>query len=237
MRAFLFDLDDTLFDHRHSTRVALSVIRRRLVPLGALSMERLEEVHGLVLEEMHREVLTGAMSVDAARVARFRRLLELQGEAARDAEIEAAAQAYRTAYLEARRAVAGAVAVLRRLRPHGAIAIVSNNITAEQTDKIAVCGIRDHVDALVVSEEAGVAKPDPAIFRVALARLGASAEQAVMIGDSWHADITGALAAGIRAVWFNPQRRPCPDRDAIAGEIEAWEPADVVVERILRCAE
>jgi putative hydrolase of the HAD superfamily len=235
MRAFLFDLDDTLFDHAHSTRVALGVIQRQLAPLRALALDALEAAHAVVLEEVHRQVLAGALDVDAARIVRFRSLVESYGGGATDAEIEAGARAYRAAYLEARRPTAGAAALLRALRPHGRIGVVSNNVMNEQAAKMIVCGLREHVDALVVSEEVGIAKPDPRIFRVALDRLGAPADDAVMIGDSWSADVAGALAAGIRPVWFNPLRRPCPDPSCIAGELESWEPAETIVAKILAC--
>jgi putative hydrolase of the HAD superfamily len=233
MRAFLFDLDDTLFDHVHSTRVALQAVRGHLPALAALPLDVLEERHAQMLEEIHLQVLAGALDVDAARIERFRRLVGMHGDDAAHPQIEAGARAYRSAYLAARRAVAGAVPLLAALRPHGAIAIVSNNVSAEQADKMAVCGIAEHVDALVVSEVVGAAKPDPEIFRVALDRLHASAANAVMIGDSWSADILGARAAGIRAVWFNPRRRPCPDRSAASNEIYAWEPIAAAMERIL----
>ncbi len=234
MRAFLFDLDDTLFDHRHATRVALGVIRERLAPLGALTMEALEEQHGIVLEKLHQRVLAGAISVDDARLERFRRLVAMcGGRAADERTLSEAAHAYRAAYVEARRAVAGAVQILEILRPHGRTAVVSNNVEAEQVAKVAACGIDRHIDALVVSEAVGVSKPDPAIFQIALERLGVTAADAIMIGDSWSADIEGARAAGIRAIWFNPQRRACPDAGLLAGEIAAWEPAAEIAQRIL----
>lgn len=235
MRAFLFDLDDTLFDHRHSTRVALTAIRGCLAPLAALPFDALEAAHAAVLEEVHQEVLAGRMDVDAARVARFTRLVEMHGGRASRQEIEAGARAYRAAYLDGRRAVAGAPEFLNALRPHGAIAVVSNNVAAEQAAKIAACGLADHIDAVVVSEEAGIAKPDPQIFRLALGRIGATPEEAVMIGDSWSADILGARAAGIRAIWFNPLRRPCPDPACLAAELHAWAPAADVLARVLAC--
>ena len=64
---------------------------------------------------------------------------------------------------------------------------------------------------LVVSEEAGVSKPHPRIFEIALERAGAAAAEAVMLGDSWTNDVEGARAAGIRAVWFNRDGRDAPD--------------------------
>lgn len=235
MHAFLFDLDDTLFDHRYSTRIALAVLREHLPPLAALGDDDLEAQHALVLEEMHRRVLAGEMDVDTARKARFRRLVDMQGGAVESRSIEDASRAYRAAYQAARRAVAGAIDLLQVLRNHGRIAVVSNNVTNEQVEKAAVCGIDRHVDALVISEEVGVAKPDPVIFQVALERLGARPERAVMVGDSWDADVAGAHAAGIPAIWFNPLRRPCPDAALVAAELHAWEPAAEVAAKILAC--
>ena len=60
-----------------------------------------------------------------------------------------------------------------------------------------------------VSSEVGVAKPDPAIFHLALRLAGCAAHDAVMVGDHPINDIAGAQAAGIEAVmvrnrWFPP---------------------------------
>lgn len=232
MRAFLFDLDDTLFDHRFCTRCALAVIQAHLPSLAAMSIEALADLHGQVLEEYHREVLAGRLDVDAARLARFRKLVELQGGRVDADGLTRAAAAYREAYLAARRPVPGAAAVLQALRALGPVAVVSNNVLAEQVAKIDVCGLGAHIDALVVSEEVGVAKPDPRIFLEALRRIGASPDHAVMIGDSWTADIAGARAAGIAAVWFNPLRLPCPDPSWLSDELHGWEPAEEAAGRV-----
>jgi HAD superfamily hydrolase (TIGR01509 family) len=232
MRAFLFDLDDTLFDHRHSTRQGLRVIRTVLPALGTLTLDDLEDLHASLLEQVHQDVLRGTMTVDQARIERLRRLVHGQGAHAERTAIDAAAAAYRAAYLAARRPIPGAVGLLEALRQRGPIAVVTNNLTTEQAAKVDVCGLRAHIDALVCSEAAGVAKPDPGIFEVALETVGGIADEAVMTGDSWHADVLGARAAGIRAAWFNPQRRPCPDPGAVL-ELHRWEPIEVTVERLL----
>jgi len=56
------------------------------------------------------------------------------------------------------------------------------------------------ITATVSSFEHGYMKPHPSIFSTALARVGAKPEEAVMVGDSIHQDIEGALRAGMRAV-------------------------------------
>lgn len=55
------------------------------------------------------------------------------------------------------------------------------------------------------AREAGVAKPAPAIFAAACARLGAAPAAVLHVGDDWHADVLGARGAGLRAAWL---RRP-----------------------------
>jgi FMN phosphatase YigB (HAD superfamily) len=77
-------------------------------------------------------------------------------------------------------------------------------------------GLRDHLvsleldglfDAVVTSAEAGAPKPDPAVFRLALERLGVAPAHAAHVGDS-AADEDGARAAGLRFV-------PAPLADAV----------------------
>jgi HAD superfamily hydrolase (TIGR01509 family) len=228
-KAVLFDLDDTLFDHRHSSRHGLVVLRRRLPALRAPSLDALEAQHGVLLEELHRRVIEGDLELDEARIERFRRLLELCGGAADREAATRAAETYRGAYLRSRRPVPGAVELLEtlvRLKPGAAsqgrrfrIGIVSNNLLAEQVDKLRCCRLDRYIDALVVSEQAGASKPDPAIFDIALRELGCAPDETVMIGDSWMNDVAGARAAGIAAVWFNRWRLPRPEPDGDVMEI------------------
>ena len=210
-RAVLFDLDDTLFDHAHCARTALDVVRGRHAGFSAISLDDLNRSHSTILETLHGDVAVGRVSLDQARAERFRRLFQTAGIDADEALSSATASAYRDAYLTARRPVDGAHALLTALHSHGRIAIVTNNLLNEQREKLRHCGLDGHIDALVASEEVGVSKPDPRIFEVALERIGARPEEAVMVGDSWENDILGAQAAGIRAVWFSPSEMESPD--------------------------
>jgi putative hydrolase of the HAD superfamily len=90
--------------------------------------------------------------------------------------------------------------VLARLRAGGARLAVVSNWDVSLHDVLERTGLRGLVDAVVISAELGVAKPDPAIFRAALDRLGAAAEGAVHVGDSLEHDVAGARAAGLEAV-------------------------------------
>lgn len=211
IRAVLLDLDDTLFDHQHCAREALLGVRGLHEGLASVDAAALERAHARILEELHLEVLAGRVDLDAARVERFRRLYLDAGINA-DAELATqAAAAYRAGYIQARKPVDGAAAFLEAIRARATVVIVSNNLLHEQQEKLRGCDLDRHIDVLVVSEEVGVSKPAARIFEVALARAGARASEAVMVGDSWANDVEGARAAGIRAVWFNRDGRPSPD--------------------------
>jgi putative hydrolase of the HAD superfamily len=91
-------------------------------------------------------------------------------------------------------------AVLERLRAGGARLAVVSNWDVSLHDVLERTRLRALVDAVVISAELGAAKPDPAIFRAALDRLGAPAADAIHVGDSVEHDVAGARAAGIEAV-------------------------------------
>ena len=86
--------------------------------------------------------------------------------------------------------------VVRELRSRGIGTAVVSNCDHGTRPVVERLGLADEVDAVVLSFEAGVAKPDPGIYRTALDALGAGAEEAVFVDDqARYCD--GAAALGI----------------------------------------
>ena len=81
------------------------------------------------------------------------------------------------------------------------LGIITNGSSERQQAKIDALGIRSWFNAIVVSEEVGLRKPDPAIFHKALSMSRSAPEDAIFVGDNPTADIEGAIGAGLRAVW------------------------------------
>jgi HAD superfamily hydrolase (TIGR01549 family) len=233
MKAALFDLDDTLFDHRGCAREALTAVQGCHERFRSMPFDALERAHARFLEELHADVMLGRMPLEHARVERFRRLLASMNVPLAEGLAARMATTYRDTYRTTRRATPGAPALLAAIKSHARIAVVSNNLLEEQQEKLRTCGLDGLVDALIVSEDAGTSKPDPAIFRLALDRLHASPVNAVMIGDSWTADVMGARAAGIRAIWFNPGGALTPAADPAVPELRSLEPVDAALRMIL----
>ncbi len=231
-KAVLFDLDDTLFDHRHSCRCGLAAIQQKFHHLQEIPLDELERDYMELLNELHPMVLQGVLSLEKARVERFHRLFSQAGDNVSLTTARVSAECYQEAYRAARRPVPGAIPLLRGLRPIAQVAVISNNLLEEQREKLKCCGLLSFVDFLVVSEEVGAVKPEPAIFEEALKRLQCGAEGVVMVGDSWKDDILGAHGVGMRAVWLNRYGMPCPDQ-ALTPEINSFEPVDGVLDLIL----
>ncbi|MBD2766756.1 HAD family hydrolase [Hymenobacter sp. BT664] len=226
----LFDLDDTLFDHTATARLALQSTATPLPFFRKVDFEPFYQRYSELLEEYHAQILAGRCSYEEARRGRFQRLLAQYWAAATEAEIEEFIRVNQANYPLLRRPVAGARALLQALKPHYRIGVVTNNRTEEQVEKLQFLEMTALVDALITSEEVGVPKPDPRIFHVALERLGARPEETVLVGDNWTADVLGARAVGIRPLWLNRfgAARPLAQVQEIAG----FEPLADVLRKI-----
>ncbi len=210
-KVVLFDMDDTIFDHSMTCRAALARLRRDAPVLRRRTTQQLWTEYGRLLEEVQPDVARGTVSVDRARIERFRRLAGFCGSRVSGEEAAKWSRQYRAHYQALRHLVPGARRVLERLHGRTQIGIVTNNQVAEQEEKVDHFGLRKLVDFLVISEGVGVWKPDPRIFSLALERASAEPGDAVMVGNSWVDDVQGAHGAGIPAVWFNRFGERAPD--------------------------
>ncbi|MGC1210634.1 MAG: HAD-IA family hydrolase [Micromonospora sp.] len=85
--------------------------------------------------------------------------------------------------------------------------VVSNGAVRQQDTKIRRTGLDRYVADWVISEEAGVSKPNPRIFAVAAQRARMPLRGGWVVGDSPEADIGGAAAVGLPSVWLHRGRR------------------------------
>ncbi|MFF5714384.1 HAD family hydrolase [Streptomyces sp. 62] len=103
------------------------------------------------------------------------------------------------------------------------LAVVTNGDHEAQHAKLAAARLTDLLPTVVISSDHGVRKPDPALFHAALARLGATTEEAWVVGDSLEADVAGGNDAGLRTLWISHGRthpggpRPRHIADTIVG--------------------
>ena len=87
---------------------------------------------------------------------------------------------------------------LQVLRAKGLTVGLISNIGANATNLTAQLGLTGHLDFIVTSQDAGMEKPHPPIFRLALARASVKPEEALHVGDSPVSDVEGARNVGIK---------------------------------------
>lgn len=108
-----------------------------------------------------------------------------------------------------RRPFDDAIETLETLRGRGyRLACVTNRVFSGPAfvAEVEELGLTPYFDSLVASCDVGYMKPHRKIFEVALNELGVEAQDAVMVGDSLRADVAGAQALGMTAIWRKPRK-------------------------------
>jgi len=114
---------------------------------------------------------------------------------------------YRRRVIELSVCTPGATECLELLRAaQHQIAIVSNGSSDQQHGKIDALGLREFVDAVIVSEDLGIKKPDSRIFQAAASATGCALDGSWMVGDSPMHDIVGGSRCGSRTAWLHRGR-------------------------------
>lgn len=112
-----------------------------------------------------------------------------------------------TAYLEAwprhLRLFDDVLQALETLKTKFRLALISNGIGHEQRLKLDRFSLNKYFEVCIISEEIGITKPDPRIFKYALQALGTEAASALHAGDNPHHDVAGARDYGMYGVWVN----------------------------------
>jgi 2-haloacid dehalogenase len=201
----LFDLDDTLLDFGAGQRAALAALIERL---GFAASETLIARFLLINEARWRRLERGEITRAEVLEGRF---AELFAELAIEACATTANRDFLAHLATSAVLVDGAHDACAAAARAARVGIVTNGHGPTARSRLARASVADHVAFMIVTDELGVPKPDPAIFRAALAASGLDATARVlMIGDNPTADVAGALAAGFDACWFNPHGLPIP---------------------------
>jgi putative hydrolase of the HAD superfamily len=97
------------------------------------------------------------------------------------------------------------------LKERYSLHLISNGFKESTEQKVNNNGLNIYFENVVISEVVGFNKPDKAIFNHALTLANAGIAESIMIGDSIEADIRGAQDYGMKAIYFNPERKEKPE--------------------------
>jgi HAD superfamily hydrolase (TIGR02253 family) len=217
--AVLFDLDDTLHDDTDAYRRAAADVAREVALECAVPAERVLAAYISEAERFWSTLSQDHLGAQLAGVRERMWSVALAATGIVDAQLSSRCAAayirYRKQYLKLWPGVAD---LLATLRSEGCkLGLITNGFAETHHEKIELLGLSESFDAIFIADEVGMVKPDPRLFAHACERLGVAPERAVMIGDRYHRDVTGAHAAGLRTIWLDihgeriPSGGPLPD--------------------------
>jgi putative hydrolase of the HAD superfamily len=200
----LFDLDDTLMDHRSavSRGILRHVDETRAFPLP----DREHSValwHELEDRHYHR-YLSRELTFAGQRRARALDFAAAHGITLSEVEADAWFDSYFESYRGAWELFDDAMPCLDRLADAGVrVGVVTNGEADYQRVKLERTGLGDRFEHVIASGTVGVAKPAPGIFEHACALFGVAPRDALYVGDRLLTDAVGAASAGLTGVWLN----------------------------------
>ncbi len=227
-KAVVLDLFDTLVDwdanrlpvmqwHGREVRSALPWIIPTIK--GALGtdypLEQFVKAHAAVLEDVNNERERDGVEVTCRE--RFTRTLRRLPSGADGFDADVLAEALTRAHMAGVRSVTAApaarVAAVKRLARHYRLGLLSNfDDSATGHEIIADTGVAALLEAVIVSADVGVRKPNPAVFQRMLAMLKlADPADVLFVGDMPDLDVAGPIRAGMHAVWIRRYGRALPE--------------------------
>ncbi len=195
LKAVLFDFDGTLTDFLAADIQALESLHQ--AAQISLPLEQFVEISVEEIMAFHTRVEQGLESPLEMHLQRLERTFRRIGRAWNPEYLKL----YQTRLIEKCVPLEGAAALLSTLRPHYKLGLLTNAYDAlEQRSRIKASGLEHFFEAIVVSGELGIYKPDPGIFLHLLGQLEVQPCEAVYVGDSPRHDVEGAIAAGMQAI-------------------------------------
>jgi len=230
IKAVVFDLDGTLFDHDGA---ALTGLRAWLPTLGRTALSTAEaEALWFALEARHyqryvdRQVSHRQQRRDRTRDFLLGLGVSLSptdpGSTDLTASLDQVFDGYLAAYTTAWRAYDDAAATLVRARAAGlSTAVLTNGDETQQRAKLRATGLLELAGPVFASSALPAAKPSPQAYDAVARQLGHDPAELLMVGDNPDADVAGATAAGWHAVHLDRSERPVSGSIASLTEL-AW---------------
>lgn len=201
-----FDLDHTLWDFEKNSALTFEqILNKNRIDIALHDFLKVYVPANLVFWKLYREE---KISKEALRYQRLKTVFDDLKYKVSDEVINKMSEEYIEHLSSHNHLFPNTIDILEYLKPNYSLHIITNGFQNVQKRKLKNSGIHNYFGQVIDSEMAGVKKPNPAIFKLALKRAGARPETSLMIGDNLEADIRGAMAAGYQALHFNAHNEP-----------------------------
>jgi HAD superfamily hydrolase (TIGR01549 family) len=182
-KAVILDLDNTLYAYDPCHKVGLNAVYKLYSDeIESISRKEFDSQY----EQAKKSVKTRTKNQAAShsRLLYFKEMLEIQYRRSFLQASKTLEKAYWNAFFEKMKLEAWVMPFLKYLHAQEIAAIIVTDLTLDiQIQKIRKLKLDQWIRYMVTSEEAGVEKPDPKIFKLALAKVSCKPSQAIGIGD------------------------------------------------------
>ncbi len=198
----LFDADNTLLDFTKASEKAFAKALQNMdIPHQVDYFSRYKKANHVVWTAFEN----GEIEAITLRSKRFELFLT-------DIQIERDPALFNTHYLNNLVAhttlYKGALNMLDGLKDKTKLGLITNGLKEVQRPRLRHTGIYHLFDTIVVSDEIGVAKPNPAYFDYVFREMNyPPKEKVLVVGDNLLSDIKGGINYGTDTCWFNPENK------------------------------
>ena len=195
-----FDLDHTIYDFDKNSALTFTAAFKQF------NLEKVEDfmTHFKPINDAYWERFSkDEITRDALRYGRLKDTFEAINLNVTDDKIYAIADYFIDNLSNHNHVFDGAHEALDYLKTKYRLHIITNGPDVVQYRKLQNAQLAHYFESVTNSEIAGVKKPHPQIFNHALNKVNVTAQQSIMIGDNYQADIMGALNVGMHVIWFN----------------------------------
>lgn len=200
-----FDLDHTLWDFEANSRLTLLDLfeKHHLEPVLKTDYDSFYNSYIQVNDSKWALYRKGGITKERLRAERFRETFANFGF--EDIEFtKVFEKEYISICPQKTQLLPGTEELLEYLQQRYEMHVLTNGFLETQKTKMQKSGLEFFFESMISSEEVGVNKPAPEIFRHSLELTGAAPETSLMIGDNLQVDIVGARSFGIDQVFYNP---------------------------------
>ena len=196
-----FDLDHTLWDFEKNSGLAFNEI---FIELNfPFSLDVFLKFYNPINHAQWKLYRENKITQEDLRFNRLNKTFEKLNYSASIGLIDKISEQYITYLSTFPHLFEGAIELLEALKNRFRLHIITNGFDKVQQFKIENSGIESFFEFVFTAEKVGFKKPHPEIFIQSLKTVNTTAEASIMIGDSFEADILGALNQGMQAIHFN----------------------------------
>jgi len=221
----LCDADNTIFDFEKAEENAFALA---CAHMGIDGAPELLPLYSRINQAMWKLLEQGGITQKVLRVKRFEQFLEEIGRT--DLDAQEMATVYADSLGMQSVPIEGAIEAVERWSRILPVIIVTNGISRIQHGRMEGSPVKEFVSGLIISEEVGVAKPDPKMLYMGMEMAGVTDKsRALMLGDSLSSDIAAAANAQVDACWYNPKAAENKKGLPVRYEIRSLDEVDAIL--------